>query len=121
MKKITFKFGIMILMFALYGCATPGGMKWQKSGNSLGTTKADISDCKVSTALWWPFDDLSKCMHRRGYKLIGENEIPKHLEPVDKKKNDNYNKLIQLKKMHDEGIITDLQYEYKKNKYLSEY
>ena len=73
MKKNIIKLVIMIFMFGLYGCAIPGGLKWQKSGNSLGKTKADISGCKILTVLSWPFDDVRKCMHKRGYKLVKED------------------------------------------------
>ena len=125
MKSIIFKFGICILVFALYGCATPAGMKWQMEGNSTETTNADIHDCKVSTALWWPFDDLSKCMHRRGYKLIGANENQKALNDDNivrnEKQNETYNKLVELKKLKDNGIISAEEYESKRKKYLSEY
>ena len=125
MKNIILKFGIWILIFTLYSCATPAGMKWQKSGHSIETTNADIHDCKVNTALWWPFDDLSKCMHRRGYKLIGANENQETLNDKNivrnEKQNETYHKLVELKKLKDSGIISAEEYESKKQKYLSEY
>ena len=77
MKKITFSLGILIFMFGLYGCATPTGKKWQKSGKSISATEADIHDCKVNTEMWWPFDDLDNCMHRRGYDLVNDDESVK--------------------------------------------
>ena len=102
MKSVLSKLGIFILAFSLYGCATPSGMKWQKSGYSAESTSADIHDCKVSTALWWPFDDLSKCMHRRGYKLTGLNEITANPSNSNIVRNDQedetYRKLVELKK-----------------------
>ena len=125
MKSIILKFGICIIAFALYGCATKEGMKWQKGGNSIETTNADIRDCKISTALWWPFDDLSKCMHRRGYKLIGLNENQEVINDSNivknEKQNETYNKLVELKKLKDNGIISEEEYESKREKYLSEY
>jgi hypothetical protein len=100
-------------------------MKWQKEGYSMESTNADIHDCKVNTALWWPFDDLSRCMHRRGYKLIGENEITNDNSSTkvvrSEAENEIYKKLIELKKLKDSGIITEEEYESKKAKYLSEY
>lgn len=80
MQKIKMVIGLSILSLGFFGCATPTSMKWSKSGNSIETTNIDIHECKVSTFLWWPFDSLSRCMHRRGYKLIGENEEPKGVE-----------------------------------------
>ncbi len=125
MKRFIFNFGICIIVSSLFGCATPGGMQWQKAGNSLETTNADIHDCKVNTALWWPFDDLSKCMHRRGYKLIGANENQEELNDNyivrNEKQNETYNKLVELKKLKDNGIISNEEYESKRKKYLSEY
>jgi hypothetical protein len=120
MQKIKVMFGLSILILGLFGCATPGGMKWNKAGHSIDTTNADVHDCQVSTALWWPFDDLSKCMHRRGYKLIGENEEPQKIAS-NKEKTGDYDKLVELKKLKDNGIISNEEYENKRKKYLSEY
>ena len=72
MKKTIFKLIFVIFLLTLYGCSTPAGMKWQKEGSSLSTTEADVHDCKVNTEMWWPFDDLDNCMHRRGYELVDE-------------------------------------------------
>ena len=125
MKDVFFKLVIFILTVTLYGCSTPSGMKWQKADYSTKSTNADVSDCKVNTALWWPFDTLSRCMHRRGYKLIGENEIttnyPNHNMRVSGKENETYIKLIELKKLKDDGIISEEEFKLKKAKYLSEY
>lgn len=125
MKSACLRLGISILAFSLYGCATPSGMKWQKTGYSAESTNADIQDCKVSTALWWPFDDLSKCMHRRGYKLIGLNEIPANAVYSNvvrnEQENETYRKLVELKKLKDSGIISEEEFESKKVKYLSKY
>ncbi len=125
MKNNILKFGILITVLVLSGCATPSGMKWQKSGYSMESTNADIHDCKVSTALWWPFDDLSKCMHRRGYKLTGLTETPEDLTNSkivrNEKENATYEKLVELKKLKDNAIISEEEYESKRAKYLSEY
>ena len=125
MKDIVLKFGILFFTFALSGCATPSGMKWQKPGHSIESTNSDIHDCKVSTALWWPFDDLSKCMHRRGYRLIGANEthndVANNKVVRNEKENVTYEKLVELKKLKDNGIISENEYESKRVKYISEY
>jgi hypothetical protein len=64
-------------------------------------------------------------MHRRGYKLIGENEITNDNSSTkvvrSEAENEIYKKLIELKKLKDSGIITEEEYESKKAKYLSEY
>lgn len=125
MKTTFIKIGLFVLAFALCGCSTPAGMKWQKQGNSVETTNADIHGCKVNTALWWPFDDLSRCMHRRGYKLIGENEGSENVQSYKGTKtedeNQNYIKLVELKKLKDDGIISNEEYEIKRKKYISTY
>lgn len=77
MTKPILKLGILFLIVFLSGCSTPAGMKWHKKGNSVSRTNTDIHDCKVNTAMWWPFDDLTECMERRGYELTDENQDPK--------------------------------------------
>nr|WP_320116172.1 hypothetical protein [uncultured Desulfuromonas sp.] len=125
MANVILKMFFLFLLCFVSGCATPSGMKWQKNGNSVATTNADIHDCRVNTALWWPFDTLSRCMHRRGYKLIGENEdsSPEVTNDIVRsdEQNEIYDKLVYLKKLKDKGIISEKEYQLKRDKYLSLY
>ena len=85
------------------------------------TTNADTQDCKVNTFLWWPFDTLYRCMDRRGYVLIGKDEVKKVAEQKPVNNQSDYKKLMELKKLKDKGIISDEEYERKKKKYLQKY
>ena len=64
-------------------------------------------------------------MHRRGYKLTDENETitdsPNNKIVRSKKENETYEKLVELKKLKDNGIISEEEYESKRAKYLSKY
>lgn len=80
MKRHAMKFILFIIVASISGCATPKGMEWYKKGASVKTTNADVHDCKVNTFLWWPFDTLYRCMHRRGYVLVGEGEVQKRTQ-----------------------------------------
>lgn len=125
MRSVFLKLLLVVLAFALYGCATPAGMKWHKSGHSPASTNADVEYCKTSTALWWPFDDLNRCMHRRGYRLIGASEMTndpasgKVVRSVDQE--EIYRKLNEIKHLRDDGIISEEEYESMRIKLLSNY
>lgn len=121
MKKRVIKLVLFIFVANIFGCATPKGMVWHKEGNSIKTTNADIHDCKVSTFLWWPFDTLYRCMHRRGYVLIGEDEDKKVTEQKPVNNQSNFSKLMELKQLKENGIISTEEYERKREKYLLKY
>ena len=124
MKSGFLKLGtVFVLTIILCGCSTPSGMKWQKKDYSTESTNADVGECKVNTALWWPFENLSRCMHRRGYKLIGENEVVTNHPPKSNSASEKgiYLKLVELKRLKDAGFISEEEFNLKKEKYLSEY
>lgn len=121
MKKHVIKLVLFIFVASIFGCATPRGMEWYKEGNSIMTTHADIQDCKTNTFLWWPFDTLYRCMHRRGYVLIGENEEIKVTGKKAENTQSDFQKLMELKQLKDNGIISTEEYEQKKKKYLLKY
>ena len=121
MNKHAIKLIAFIFIANIFGCATPRGMEWHKESASTETTNADIHDCKVNTFLWWPFDTLYRCMHRRGYKLIGENEVPQNKEILTSNIDDNHKKLMELKSLKEHGLVTNEEYEQKRKKYLSSY
>ena len=119
MKLVLFRSAVILSTVFIFGCVTPNSMQWHKRSASEATTKADISDCKFNTFMWWPFDTLYKCMTRRGYVLIGDDEKARKIE--EKERRISAEALIDLKKLKDAGVITEAEYEAKKRKYLSNF
>ena len=55
-------------------------------------------------------------MHRRGYVLIGEDEDKKVTEQKPVNNQSNFSKLMELKQLKENGIISTEEYEQKKKK-----
>lgn len=116
MKKHVIKLLLFIFVASIFGCATPRNKVWFKEGSSKMTTKSDVEDCKHKTYLWWPFVTYHRCMHKLGYELI--KKVPEE-KPVNNQS--DFQKLMELKQLKDNGIISTEEYEQKKKKYLLKY
>ena len=119
MKSFLVKSTILLSVLFVFGCATPKNKQWYKEAAPQATIDANISDCKLNTFLWWPMDTLSKCMLRRGFKLITDKE-KEDLMAV-REQRINAEKLIELKKLKDSGVLSEAEYEEKRVKYISSF
>ncbi len=60
-------------------------------------------------------------MHRRGYELIGEGEYINITEKKQVTNQSDMSKLLELKQLKENGIISTEEYEHKREHYLSNY
>lgn len=74
MRTISFIIITGLFVSIISGCSIPAGTKWHKEDTSVAVIDGNVSECRVNTALWWPFDTLSNCMTRRGFRLVGADE-----------------------------------------------
>jgi hypothetical protein len=116
---------LALVVLLASGCATPpDGKVWVNPARSERRMAEDQTDCNWNTFMFWPFDWGSKCMRRRGYELrdVGESNfgVPPR-EAAIAKSAQAEQKLSELKRLHDQRLISDDEYLEKKKKILDAY